>query len=1220
MRRKIANHIFSIFFIGSPQKRAVGGTLGVLLGILPIGHTAWIIGLILCLIFRFNLLAVYLGCVTSLLFPLVGFTVQKLSIPLPDNEFLSDIILGLFFLAFCYIAFYFAYRERNVKKLSKEDKVFVFQDAGRRWTFLKRIFLIVSVLSLVALSVFVVSLYQRPVVPTVIPASNDSIRPIAAPLQTETTNISFSSFVKKSTEKLPVYALYVPWDSKGWFDLNTLGHIKDIDVLTPEWYSLNTDFSFDSHQEEDVDKLAKKHQVKIIPRLNNVVEGEWNATVVHQLLRSPKKRSSLIAKLHQDVKKHQYAGINIFFDKVQPEDKQALTTFIKELTEVFHRDKLTVTQSVPVDDSAYDYEALASIVDYVVVMLYEEHDQEGKPGPLASFSWTQEALQQLPIPESKRIISLGSYGYDWTIGSNKPAEGLTFSQVMALVNRHNLSIQWDASSNSPYIRYKKGKEEHVIWFLDAATFYNQLQMIQRDGAAGVEFWRLGSEDESIWDILKNTANTTKKIEKFSNPIPEFTGDGEILRVTASAKEGRRVLKFEHGWVKDVQYRTASAPLQVRKLGKTNKKKIALTFDDGPDPTYTPQILDVLKENRVKASFYLTGQVAVLSPGLVERLVEEGHEVGNHTYTHPHLGQVSPLQVELELNSMQRLFQAFTGRTMTTFRPPYQVESEPQKLDELLAMERGSKYNYTMISKNIETNDWATNSTEKIVQAALKQLKNGHIVLLHDAGGDRSATVKALPILISELKARGYELVTVSELLEGISTEQSMPPIQPQEEIFMPFVKAVYTVVSVAEHSFTFLIYAGIGVGFIRVFFLVFFSFRQQRKIKQRTRWLDRGATINDFRPLVSVVIAAYNEETVINKTIHSVLQSKYEQLEVIIVNDGSTDQTEAVITNEFHGNPKIHVITQENSGKTVAINKGFRFAKGEIIVSIDADTLIAADTISLLVRHFQDEKVAAVSGNVKVGNVRNLLTLWQHVEYITGFNLERRAFDSLNCIPVVPGAIGAWRKKAIEEVGYFKHDTLAEDTDVTITLLRRGYKIHYEDKAHAYTEAPEDLKSLIKQRIRWIYGTLQCLWKHRGALFSKEQKTLGYISLPNMWIFQYGVQTFAVFVDFLWVLSLFTEHAATTFVFYVGFLLFDTLSALFAFRLEKESSKPLVWLFIQRFVYRQMMSYVVIRSFLSAFIGAPMGWNKLKRNGNVKLVKETEDQIDVPLMRRGRSS
>jgi cellulose synthase/poly-beta-1,6-N-acetylglucosamine synthase-like glycosyltransferase len=274
-------------------------------------------------------------------------------------------------------------------------------------------------------------------------------------------------------------------------------------------------------------------------------------------------------------------------------------------------------------------------------------------------------------------------------------------------------------------------------------------------------------------------------------------------------------------------------------------------------------------------------------------------------------------------------------------------------------------------------------------------------------------------------------------------------------------------------------------------------------------------------------------------------------------------------------------------------------AEGEIVVVLDADTIISGDAVSLMVRHFADPNIAAVSGNVKVGNVRNIWTMWQHVEYVTGLNLERRAFDALNCITVVPGAIGAWRKELVAKAGYYKEDTLAEDADITLTFLQQGYKIVYEEGAKAFTEAPEDLKSLLKQRVRWAYGTLQCLWKHRGALFNKSQKSLGFVALPNTWLYQVVFQSLSPLTDILFFLGVICGNGTETVLTYIIFFLIDFVVTCYAFRLEKESLKPLAGLFIQRLVYRQLMTYVVYKSILSALRGVKVGWNKLNRLGNV---------------------
>ncbi len=162
------------------------------------------------------------------------------------------------------------------------------------------------------------------------------------------------------------------------------------------------------------------------------------------------------------------------------------------------------------------------------------------------------------------------------------------------------------------------------------------------------------------------------------------------------------------------------------------------------------------------------------------------------------------------------------------------------------------------------------------------------------------------------------------------------------------------------------------------------------------------------------------------------------------------------------------------------------------------------------------------------------------------------------------------------------------------------YKIVYEEKAYAFTESPEDVKSLIKQRYRWSYGTLQCLWKHRKALCNSKHKTLGFIALPNMWLFQYVLQFIAPLADILMIMGLFGSDPLKVLGFYFVFFLLDLLASLFAFKLEEENPKPLVWLILQRFIYRQFMTYVVIKSICSSLRGVAVGWNKLKRMGSVK--------------------
>ena len=360
---------------------------------------------------------------------------------------------------------------------------------------------------------------------------------------------------------------------------------------------------------------------------------------------------------------------------------------------------------------------------------------------------------------------------------------------------------------------------------------------------------------------------------------------------------------------------------------------------------------------------------------------------------------------------------------------------------------------------------------------------------------------------------------------------------------------------------------------------------------------------------------AYNEEFVIGATLRSLLDCDYENFEIVVVDDGSIDRTSEVVREQFADESRVRLFTEPNAGKAEALNLGLRQSTGEIIVALDADTQFPADTIRALARRFVDPRMGAVAGNAKVGNRINIVTRWQALEYITSQNMDRRAFASLNCITVVPGAVGAWRRELIEKCGGFSTDTLAEDQDLTLQIRKLGFHIGYEETAIGWTEAPQTLRMLAKQRYRWAYGTLQCLWKHRDALLRPKYGTLGFVAMPNVWIFQIIFPLISPVMDLLLIytclsalIDRFQQPSVYTFnnmrqvlFYYALFLAVDWSAACFAFVLERKERWGLLWwLFLQRFCYRQVMYYVMIKSVSTAFTGAIVGWGKLERKATVE--------------------
>jgi cellulose synthase/poly-beta-1,6-N-acetylglucosamine synthase-like glycosyltransferase len=350
--------------------------------------------------------------------------------------------------------------------------------------------------------------------------------------------------------------------------------------------------------------------------------------------------------------------------------------------------------------------------------------------------------------------------------------------------------------------------------------------------------------------------------------------------------------------------------------------------------------------------------------------------------------------------------------------------------------------------------------------------------------------------------------------------------------------------------------------------------------------------------------------------VRRVLASTAVQLEVIVIDDGSKDGTGDIVERAFAGESRVKLLRLENGGKARALNHGLAIARGEFIVALDADTQFPKKTIARLVRWFADPAIGAVAGNAKVGNRVNLVTRWQALEYITAQNLERRALASLDAMTVVPGAVGAWRAEALQQAGGYPPDTLAEDQDLTIAIQRAGWKVRYDQDAIAFTEAPETFRALAKQRFRWAFGTLQCLWKHGGPVMrTGRPRGLALVGLPQAMLFQVGFAAISPVIDLALIFSTIStvmrvqEHGwaqthtdlAVMATYWIAFTAIDLLAASIAFALSTRERWRLMWLLIpQRIGYRQIMYYVVLKAIAAAIRGPRVGWGKLERSGRVK--------------------
>jgi cellulose synthase/poly-beta-1,6-N-acetylglucosamine synthase-like glycosyltransferase len=466
-------------------------------------------------------------------------------------------------------------------------------------------------------------------------------------------------------------------------------------------------------------------------------------------------------------------------------------------------------------------------------------------------------------------------------------------------------------------------------------------------------------------------------------------------------------------------------------------------------------------------------------------------------------------------------------------------------------------------------------------------------MLHDGGGDRSQTVAALSELIPRLRARGFRFVTVSDLA-GLSRSAVAPASPAWEQrrgtVFAAAVRFGFALVRALL----------LAVGVIVILFVLRVILVVSLAVYQR-RSKGRRPPASRYAPPVAVVVPAYNEAVGIARAVRSLAESDYPSFEVVVVDDGSTDGTAEIV--EALGLDRVRVVRKENGGKASALNAGIEATQAPVIVMVDGDTVFEPEALGRLLQPLGDSSVGAVSGNTKVGNRRGLIGRWQHIEYVTGFNLDRRMYEVLQCTPTVPGAIGAFRRDALEEVGGVSGATLAEDTDLTLAIGRTGRRIVYAEDARAWTEAPSTLGDLWRQRYRWSYGTMQAVWKHKRALLTRDprQRRIGRLTLPYMILFQVALPIGAPLIDLVALYGIVFTDPVPVLAYWLGFNALQLGVAAFAFRTDRESLGPLWSLPLQQFVYRQLMYLVIIESTVSALSGARAHWRHLSRTGDVEI-------------------
>jgi peptidoglycan-N-acetylglucosamine deacetylase len=1130
--------------------------------------------------------------------------------------------------------------------MSKDIQVFT-AFSPRRWRRVKAIFGAISVTVVIGISVFALSVAfpNRPTLPKAfegVEYSGGDATPDNPPSQVKQTEAPAykGGFGKRLGASLRPLTLREPMPYQRQIRAAFLNserkettvslreYVTQLNMVVPNWLGLPEVQKGDSIVVKvdtfQYNILMQNPKTAVFPQLT--ISGDEPRFV--KQLSNIADRTALIANLKVILQQYRFQGILLSYENwdAASEKGSKIQIFHKELYQELSQ-SFKVAQKISPNEIFWG--GCTVYNDYVFVESTTPVDTIGSG--VSDPNHVELVLRQLihKIPAEKAILCVGTEGYDWKKATTTPTRPLAlgYQQAISIASESKSSIAFQKETGTLNFKYLDDqKEQHSVYFADAANYFNTIRLAQDAAWCGVALTNIGGEDTRLWSFfnkdlsIKGLSASGFRFDQLPSELKNdkihFMGNGEILDVISKPTQGKVTVEYDEQQHKIVfeKYDSLPASYLVRRTGSTDEKKIVLSFDDGPDPDFTPRILDILKREKIAATFFALGRKVKENPEIVRRIYNEGHEIGNHTFSHPHLDQITSFRANIELDYTRRAIENVTGHSTILFRAPYSYNNEPDSLGELMPFLLAREHQYLSVGESIDPRDWLKGTTTDSIIARLeRQPMWGNIILLHDAGGDRTNTIDALPKIIEYYRAKGYEFVTVAGLL-GKNRDDVMPSVGGNQVALGQSDKWLSGVVFRLNNWLTWLFYWSIWLSIGRIVFVGVLACIQKYRDERDKK---KQIVSNIGTPAISIIVPAYNEEMNAIESVRSLLNQDYPNFEILFVDDGSKDNTYNVVKEAFKGSLRVKVFTKPNGGKASALNFGIAQSKNDFVVGIDADTQLVPEALTELLKGFSDEKVGAVAGNVQVGNQVNILTRWQAVEYTTAQNFDRMAFDVLNCITVVPGAIGGFRRTAIQEAGGFTTDTLAEDCDLTMRILRKGWRVKQNNAAMAITEAPETFAQFRKQRFRWSFGVMQAFWKNKDALLQRRYKCLGMVALPNILFFQLFLPLFAPIADAILLYELFTGGGGDMLGLYLIFMGIDLSCALLAFTFDgvirwktllemKTWLNPSKWklwlimlLFPQRLVYRPIMYIILFKSYIKALKGELMGWGVLKRTGNM---------------------
>jgi peptidoglycan-N-acetylglucosamine deacetylase len=682
-------------------------------------------------------------------------------------------------------------------------------------------------------------------------------RPVAKPLPKQTPSAGAPRTV----------AYFVNWSEHSMESLRQ--HLDQIDVLIPEWLHVSVNGAAvtlvedNAGRRKEVMELVKPRgaALQVVPLVNNCQGKIWEGTQLGEVISTRAGRAKVIEALSKWLRENKFTAVSVDFEEIPAKLMPAYHQFLTELGLILAVDRIALWVNVPLNNDNYNYRQLGKDSDYVLLMGYDQHWSTGTAGAIAGQDWFTKALaaRAAEIPAKKMVVVIGNYGLDWPAAGGE-AQSLRFYKAMELASKANALPAAGGAEMNPHFTYADdGGRGRQVWMLDAVSGFNQCATARKAGVYGIGLYRLGSEDPGLWTFFGRAEMPSAKEAAALRDVPPERAtpddkDEEIHGVVQKAVRGERQIEIDAKTGLITSARIQTCPISAVGISITNAgRKVALTFDDGPDPDYTPAILDTLKSEGVPATFFVMGMKGQENPRILRREFNEGHEIGNHTFWHRSMDTVSLRELNTDLALTQRLFESVFGRRTVLFRPPYGVDDISSKPNpEFDVLKVLGEWEYITVGMHIDPRDWEQPGVDEIVRSTIEQVErgDGHVILLHDAGGERAQTVEALPRIIRELRARGYEFVRVSDLI-GRTRDGVMPPAAARDLLMAWMNRVAFGVLNALLTALSALFIIGTFLGTARLAVIGMLAIIEHRR--------ERRATYQaGYSPSVAVIVPAYN--------------------------------------------------------------------------------------------------------------------------------------------------------------------------------------------------------------------------------------------------------------------------------------------------------------------------------------------------------------------------